>query len=563
MGVPDFSSRPITSTTSFARVAYFHYTKQAFVPSSNQRPLFNPVEALQTTFGLIEDAIESVSINKSLKAPSGTFDITLLPSKNWKQVVSPGDWLIIYFYRENTQFGYDNKDIVMIGNVDRVSRTKQKDEDTDKTLVRYHISGRDFGKVFEETDIFANPYLPQSADKSVLNSMLFTNGLPLYGPPTKMVDKVTDVFLSPTGASLGSLSSAGSSPSLPLSQWVVPVEMMGMLKAGGSTFHDLLNKKLEASLPGFSTRIAIQPGQSVGLWSYLMRCSNGLINELWTDLERDKKGAVKPTLYLRARPCSNFFDDKETIKSKTLIDLVEAGDFIELSSEQIHFSNLGRDDETYSNMIWLHAKMINGDTAKQQFANIVTKPGQVGLPMYNREYIMRYGLKKLESETAFVYAKDSGGGNLDPSLYKSFISFLYDIKGNSRLYETGTIEASGMIGARTGQVLRLPPDGPDQEALVGPPSPGAQKAKLYYVEGYSHEWKFPNRWTTTFTVTQGQFEDESNPFIDLAEDDMGNLDADFDRTSLVKTNVPRQQGSLVAALGNLGAGNIVPGGILT
>lgn len=568
--MPEFSSRPITSTTSFARVAYFHYKKQAFVPSSNERPLFNPAQALMTTFGLIEDAIESVTTDKSLSAPSGTFDITLLPSKNWKQLISPGDWVVIYLYRENTPFAFENKNIVLVGNVDRVSRTKQKDEETDKTLVRYNISGRDFGKVFEETDIFANPYLAQTADPGLVNTCLFTAGLPLFGSPSEMVKEVTNVFLSPTGANLSGISSAGATPSIPLGQWALPIELVGLLGSIGlPTFHTILNTQIESGLPGLSTRIAIQPDQSVNLWGYLTRSSNKLINQIWTDLLRDSDGAVKPTLFLRPRPCSVFFkSDKDVIKTSSLIDLVESGDFIELSSDEIYFSNLGRDDETYSNMIWLRAKMIDGDTAKQQFENIVMKPGQVGLPMYSREYILRYGLKRFDDQIEFIYDKSADGGTVDADLYKSFIAFLYDIKGYGRLYETGTIEAAGTINARTGMVLRLPSESPPVSGIeslkLSSPQDDSSKAKLYYVESYRHEWKFPGRWTTTFSVTQGQFEDQSNPFVDLETEDFGNLDTDFDKTSLVKTNVPRQdsESGLVAALGNVGAKNIIPGGIL-
>lgn len=528
--------KSIRSSTSFARVAYFHYKRQAFVPSSNERPGASPSAALPTVFGLIEDAITDISIEKSLNSPAGTFDITLLPSQNWKQVISPGDWLIIYLYRENTPFVLGNKNVAMIGNVDRVSHTKEKEESSGKTMVRYHVGGRDFGKVFLETDIFVNPYNPEA---STTDSILKTRGLPVFGNPSVLVDKMVDVFLNPTGSDLAALSATGDGSTRSLNQWTIPSQLVPLFgngntdlnDFGGNPFYNILSKKITASLPGYSQRIAIEPGiQSQGLWSHLERCHTGLTSKLWLDLERSPDGSVKPTIFLRPTPCSVFFgaSSKSAIKASTLIDLSKSStDVIKISPNEIYYDNLGRDDHSSFNMIWLHASMLDGQTMLQMFYKAMTA-GEIGLPMYCKEDIMRYGLKKGTFNATFIYdALASSGGGIDFNIYNLFISYLYDIHSYNRLYEAGTIECAGNLNARLGTALSIPAEN------IG------NVTKLYYVEGYVHRWTYPNIWTTTFTVTNGQFSDPANPFIDLGPDDHGSFDNDFNATSLVKTNAPR------------------------
>lgn len=546
--------RTISSTTSFARVVYFHYVKQAFIPSTNERPISNKFAALNTSVNFIEDAIESIEINKSMSAPSGTFDITLMPTQNWKQEISPGDWLVIYLYNENTKFSFENNNIAMIGNVDRVSRTKQKDENTDKTIVRYHVSGRDFGKVFEETDIFANPYIAQSADVNLLNSTLFSHGLFLEGGPSDLVSKIIDVFLSPVGAKLSGVTSDGNASSKPLGQWELPKPLLGLL-GGLSSFHDVLDNSIEPDLPGYTRRSSLTPDSSVGLWSYMMRSSNEAINEMWVDLKRNTDGSVNPSVFLRPRPSSVFFEDSPGGLDghfHSLVDLVNDGEFIEVSEDDIYYSNLGRDEHNYANMIWLRASMLDGETAKSQYDNVCTRPGQIGLPMYGQENIMRGGLKKANIDLLFSYAK-AGSATNAVTLYKSFIAYLYDVRAYNRLYETGTVEGRGDIKARCGLVLRVlsenPPVSGIESLKLSSVANEEVPAKLYYTEGYKHSWKFPGMWTTTYSVTQGQYEDEKNPFIDLDNDDFGRFDKDFDQTNLIKTNVPRGQEEKVALNG--------------
>jgi len=145
------------------------------------------------------------------------------------------------------------------------------------------------------------------------------------------------------------------------------------------------------------------------------------------------------------------------------------------------------------------------------------------------ESIVRDGLKRFKGTIDFVYVDSTSGlyKNKQEILFKSFINQGYDHKAYNHLYDTGTVVTTGEKRAQLGSVLRVSP------SVEGAP------VKLYYVEGYSHTWKFPGMWETEWNVTMGQFDDKLFPFIDLEIGDFGQPDVEQGRGYLAKTNVDR------------------------
>jgi hypothetical protein len=135
---------------------------------------------------------------------------------------------------------------------------------------------------------------------------------------------------------------------------------------------------------------------------------------------------------------------------------------------------------------------------------------------------------------------------------KSFLEQRYDQLAFHHLYETGTVETQGTLEARLGTVLRILPENYSESDTQQ-----NTQAKLYYIEGYKHDWQFPNHWTTEWTLCCGQWESKDRPFIDLSDDDAGQLDTDFDRTSLVKTNVPRGPDNGEQAVGSVDVNSLI------
>jgi hypothetical protein len=547
--------RPIQSHTAHARIVYWHYTTQHFGDASNLRSLASDDEILGVTTGVIQSEIAGISVEKAMGQPAGTFDITLMPTTNWKQLIAPGDWLVIQMFDQNDSESVTNSHVVTLGNVDRISRSKEKDKKTGKTLVRYHVTGRDFGKVFEDTALYFNPYIPVTSSKSLLDTLLHQKGLYVEGSPDQLVNQAVDLFLSTDGVNLGS-TPLGISHIDSLNQWQLPKEVLqffGSSKSSGA-FHDILMKDIWEKLPGHAVRVAMTPGDNAGLWGLLERSANLVVNEMYVDLRHNKSGAAQPVLTLRPRPNSVFFDDSQGALNDnffSLLDLVDHGNVTTIYHQDIHYDNLGRDGHARFNHIWLHPKMQDAESALNQIGNIGADGG-VGNPMQLSESVRRYGLKRSEEQVNFIYVPQGKSVTASVNVVKSFLEQRYDQLAFHHLYETGTVETQGTLEARLGTVLRILPENyseSDTQQNV--------QAKLYYIEGYKHDWQFPGHWTTEWTLCCGQWESRDRPFIDLSDDDAGQLDTDFDRTSLVKTNVPRGPDDGTQAVGSVNVDGLI------
>jgi len=566
--------RKIGATTSFARVIYWHYEVQNFgVASSVDFSLGNSSKTvMEVTEGTLEAELTEVSVHKTMSNSSGSFSITVLPNKNWKQYISPGDWLAIYLYSDTKEYTKDKttRNMVMFGNVDRVSRTRQREEDSDKIIVRYVISGRDFGKVFEDTETFFNPYLIQTVSSQVL---LNTAGIPFSGNPSQLVNSILDVFLGSKGASLSN-TAIGKGKTEPLNQWIIPsgaaslfkrqekiksgkdslsfaadiigavATLSGLSSAFGQDgvhFDDIMQRLLEQDLPGEKERNMIGKGQP--LWSCLKRSSNDVVNDLYCELVRDNKGIAAPSIVLRPHPSSAFFKDTMGMLNnhyKALQDYPT----VDIDPSEIKYEDLGRDSNSRINMVWLSAIQSKYGRVNE-LANVqMGQKGGIGNPMVQIESIKRYGLKRVDRELAFVYPTRGGKSqslNVNIDLYKSFLEQLFDANVYNHLYETGTMVSVGNNKAEIGKALKI---------LSSTTHLIKNNDKIYYIEGYSHTWTFPGQWETEWQLTRGQFANRYNPFIDASENDSGKLDTEFSSNYLVKTQTSRD-GSIPIA-GTLG-----------
>lgn len=530
--------RPIESRTSFARVAYWHYD-----PLIHMAPFSNVSDDKPTIkLGVMSTEIESVRIDKDINNVSGTFEITVLPSKNWKKEISPGDWLVIYLFSgkegsiPNTVM---NKNVALFGNVDRVARSKQRDENSDKTLVRYVISGRDFGKVFEDTDIFFDPRCIQTQNAAVNNVWLTANGVPFNGSPKELMQKLLGVFVGGTPINDAISKGVKSTPfgSIPLRQWMIPGPIVSFF-AGASLpkpslpgddsklglITDIMSLQL-SEVAGNAGRTVVSTGES--LWEVLLRASNRSVNEIFVDLDRNSDGTAYPMFVLRPRPQSPLFQTAGLIEPVafnalgdswfTLKKLAESDrNVVTLTDNDVRFENIGKNHQAMFNMLWMKSQMLDSTVATWPSANTQTGFASIGNPMYSRQSINRYGLKILDEMQDFVY--NTGGLEINHAvnILKGFLLQRYDQTAYNHLYDNGTLETTGMIDAAVGKVLRVHP--PKESTFLDFP-------KLFYVEGYTHEYKYPGMWMTTWKVTNGVSDNSVLPFIDLdsplSSDDWG------------------------------------------
>ncbi len=533
------------SRTSYASLVYYHYKKQNFgIPTNTNTGGFTDNEIMGIQQGIIEEEISSLRISKSIEQPSSTFSVNLLPSRNWKQVLSPGDWVILYIqddfqdkdrYKEGKN---NNKNMMLVGNIDRISRSLQKNEDDDKVELRYVISGRGFGKVFEETDVWYDPYAVQ---RDTLNRVILAGaGFELVGSPDKMVDSLIDIFLG-NGANLK------TGRTNDLNNWRIPSALAKVFNAGKdkAKFHDILKRNIQSNLPGYKARQMITLGSNGSLYDMMKRSSNELVNELYFEETRDNQGNVFPTVFLKPRPLNTpFFEthigndsskklmlEKLNNSVKTLQKLSDEN-YLEIHPSEIIYEDMGKDDHSRFNLYWL--RPIN--SVEHVFAYAANNNETQGFsnPTFLGPSIERHGLKRFDQILEFCHVNGTGAeqdaASVGPeiALWKGFMLQLYDQNYANHLYETGTIECTGVLEAELGKALVILPTSQDA------------KKKIYFIEGYEHEWSFPNKWTTKFTLSHGQFKDQQNIFIDIVhKGDFGQEDKDIDINYLAKTESQR------------------------
>lgn len=551
-GIDTTNTKKIVSNTSFARIYYWHYKKQNFGCASNVRsPLTNFfdvfVDTNLTFRNFIEREISSLKISKSIEQASATFDITLLPTVNWKKYVMPGDWLAIYMFQSfpgEAQFPPNSNNLVLLGNVDRVSRTIIKEEETDTTQLRYKISGRNFGKVFENMDIWYDPYVIQN---KVLDVALRTQGYELIGNPTQQFKNVIDIFLGP-----GITDDADNEQTSPLKQWGIPSAITTLFQDSDNaadsdpSLYNILRFKIEDDLPGFRTRNMITVDSNGNLYEVMKRAANEIVNEVIIEEQRFEDG-VYPTVTLRPRPFNTpFFDDnfgnetnKANIKAllkghiKTLQEHAK-DNFIEIAPSEVVYEDLGKDDHSRLNMFILESGQAS-DYCKSIWANYNTAD-IIGNPMVIRESVMRYGLKRMEGSLEFDMNEESVSGGFELDLFKAFMVQVYDANFANHLFETGTIECVGILEAELGKALILLPNRGVKNGKEYP-----EGTKVFFIEGYEHSLEYPNRWKTIFSLSKGQFlTPNKNIFIDVDSDDSGADEKLISATFVAQTDVVKK-----------------------
>lgn len=512
------SERVYDTYTSTCTMVYFHYTKQNFgVPGQNRKP-FSTSEFMATfapgkqatitdkskpspaSGVVLGGEIISCTIEKSLSRPAGSFELVLAPTRNWRELIFPGDWVLLYMGRETDIDTKSLKGCQLIGNVDRVARSKQKNEETDDTEIRYKISGRNFGKVFEETPIFFNPYDEQP---EVIDVTLREAGLPLTGSPDQLVKSLIDIFLG-KGAKLPNLVTQA------LSYWYIPEALASRFKERKKVkdyacFFDILGDNITKGLPGFKGRGMMSQQNGSDLWAAIQNNANSLINEVFVDEAHTADGTVVPKFTLRPKPFTSIYyrADASTkgypeMKHLHLTDIER----IDITDAQILYDDLGKDD--YSRLNYIFLRTAQDDYDFSQAESYMKGKNPLVIP----ESIKRHGLKKLDDTIEYIFSREGFDPNTEVLTFKGFVYQVYDFYYANHLYESGTIQCVGIKNAELGKSLSI-----------------VNRKVLYYIEGYRHDWSYPNMWTTEFIVTRGQYEkDYKRVFIGASDKDFGDKD---------------------------------------
>ena len=457
---------------SEVRVEVYHYTDET-----------------TTSVKVIElKDIIAMQLSKDINSPSGSFNLTSSSSQNWKRQVSPGDWILIYLKND------EEERLKMIGNVDRVSRVEEVSGEGILT-VKYQISGRDFGKVFEKTNIYFNPFVAVSA---AIDQIILKEGILLEGSPSEVITKTINLFL---GKGLESVPG--------LNQWFISKELKSaifgnqaqiQIKSEGASFIDILDLSEIKETRGYTVYESISALQGF-LFNLLKQKSNPPINELFLELKFDPKTKItKPAVFHGIIPFTEekFIVDASAGEARKFVDL----DKVTITDKDILFSDLGEADHNRFNFIFITSS--GSAYFNQEYLPDIQAAGDI--PKINIDSIKRNGLLLRADTTDMGFVLRAKKGENDFAILKAWNHLLAHWWENSHKLESGTMRILYNKDVYLGKVLEV-----TYENL--------QEKFLYYIEGYNISWAYPGTLLMDLNLTRGRKEKYDNRFIEQSNTD--------------------------------------------
>lgn len=433
-----------------------------FFPFKNRKTLDGNEtnEALEADEFIEDDAIVNCSITKEKGSPYGGFQLTLKPKKNYYNLVKPGDWVIIYLDDSKNINIKDLKGVKCVGVVDRVAYNKMT-QNNGSISTTYSIHGSDFGKVFEATEFYYNPYANPEFIRGFIQDLDFK----LEGSPLDYVNGLLNIFLG--NAKEENLREM-------LFQMLIPSKVYEALKADGKSkgfavcFNDIIKRKFNDNAgEGYALFKDINKVNAASLWTVLQESANTVVNELYTDLVDGQ-----PTLVFQKQPLT-----KDQI-------LEYAKDAIELSEDLILNYNLGMSDQELFNYltIWPTDQMI------KSFTYLASAELAGKMPTIYQDSIKRYGFRMIDRSTDYAFQT---GAFLFSTLSK-WIDEVREFWFNCYHFESGTIEVMGMSNFNVGRFIKIP-----------------ETKSIYRIESIMWDWSYGDHLVTSLTVTCGMNDDGS------------------------------------------------------
>lgn len=451
----------------------------------------------------ISSQIVSATYSKNMGAAAGSFSFTLTNSPNygsndWKDIIKRGFWCLIYMSQDGDldlaqevspakPKLSEAKKIRCVGYIERagVTGAVQENQSVD---IGFTVTGRDFGIVYEETEIWHNMF---QFDKIMLDSIAQTQ-LNVIGNVRlhQAIKTVHDLFYFPQnlpGAKVGdnkSLLSIGL-------QWLLPKEMMidigyNLTQLSKGTFWGAIPNNFEPEETGAGIAVD-KPGDylSGNAWEQLKRLSIPAYHELFCEMDDSNK----PRLNFRPIPWG--IDQSKYPMNSQKIKLYKDIPAITIPAVDLYEFDLAEDDHNRYNsfLATVSTGLINMED------NISLLLGK-GFPKNNLASIRRHGFRPMHvTVDSIIKNEELGNGSTDQAQLVEFNEILYDYWNPMVFAESGSISKLGTNEIRVGKCIRFKDDVP------------YLSTKRYYIEGYTDSFNIgSNReasWEQEVNVTRG------------------------------------------------------------
>lgn len=482
--------------------------------------------------------VVSASWTKDTRTPAGVWSMSLVPNKDYANLIRAGDLLIPicgYRYADDAK-----RTLITVLVVDSVHEDSAL-TGTGAIEPIVQVTARDLGKVPQETSLVLDPAFAASAvtADSFFNAQLFGRLKGIYGgSPVQVVMTIFDILYN----------SAATGSGLVQDQW----RLSSSAKAGVSLMNLLdLKSHVQAPMFGYWVPNTLGLAEAGNAWQLMKSMSNPIVNEFFIDVRdlvrgydnhlrhvEDVASAYLPANDVRAQrvqrdAVANNFNPPRS-SSKELAELARLSQhrvslslvFRQMPYDTATFEALPEHVVTEAEVLSI-ASMSRSDSEVYNLFRIRTPSlPQIeqelifGLKV-NEESIRRFGIRRYEGETLYPLA-DEGlsnaykDGKLSTPPGISQVAFDYYVglvstwfAYNQELYAM-PLHVRYRPDIRVGNALRF------VRTIRIKDKPAVTQTLKFYVEGVKHNFQAqPGSSSTTLTLVRGVVQDRKRPEANL------------------------------------------------
>lgn len=430
-----------------------------------------------------QDHLIELQTSKS-KGGVGSWSVVLDSSKNWKSLLNPGTWALIYTSDQpltGKEESEPDSGLKMVGIIRSIRRIEQVDPGTATKRVRYLVTGEDFQSVFN-TPVYLNANMVEVTQGQSLGQaaalLIFGKNFQNVFTPSTIVKAIVDALLGKPA--FEGEKSGGAVTKTPLvsarqgQPYKVPPEVAKRImgkKASGDFFTGMITFYLQQNLAGsYVNKPEVTGVQSV--WSVMDAFCHRIVNEMYTDLipvNIDGKTRLLPSLVLRSIP----FSKKPQKPHASCISMMEAGGakgatqivgkrsangtiqqnrdrkgvsvdsgkgahfYVSrvISEDEVVGLNVGKSDRERFNFFLVFPNAGNGVTPEKSILESVLRRGVSSVA--DTASIARYGLRPYITQTPYI-ANGKTGEN-----FLAINEIVSDMWDKAALYESGQVMLIG------------------------------------------------------------------------------------------------------------------------
>lgn len=539
-----------------AAVLIFNYKHRMGAEPTTEKQAHEVEQIILNTVSL-----KSVSTSKSKSNPAGNFQITLAPTKNWINSISPGSWCVILMSQEkitasDTKYfspKVSEKSFKMLGRVESVRLASTKDQTTGATISEYVVTGTDWGDIFNNF-LYVDPRIRSAADgkdpygtaarfiynkssvgesgnESILktstenietilsfwgkDNITSTNNDDIYAVDGRLEKTVNKFILPKELAAYMKFTDYEDNASKAIAQLIQVV-------AGKLTKKDVGDKYKKCYEPIDDGHSIISPESLLGthsIWQIIMNNANIWINDVYPEI-RWENGSPNMALYNRVKPfClkseqdilvrnENEDEDNKTTKESSLTDLVSMFKDIrthEIKGEDITLINVGTNWRDRYNFIEVNVASQTSP-GKPGNKNMISTELKRKNQIFDRTAIGRDGFKPLIINATYI-PKTDDGKDLDPFKIQAWKAINKEWYFNIHRMLNGSVTLSGQSKyIPVGDNIKIDADVvfSGANANLDHITSGKKAYMMAHIESVSHNVSVSNTGAKTF-MTEIQF----------------------------------------------------------